>query len=1148
MRTLRPLAVGLATIALMASLLTGPPAQAAGRVATLVGSLQDELGCATDWDPACPATELRPVAGTQQYALDVSLPAGTYEFKVALDRSWAENYGAGGARDGANLPVAVQGPAQVRFTYDDATHGIGVQPLQLAGGTTAADKALAVDSLREPLTRERYYFVMADRFANGDASNDTGGLSGTRLVHGFDPADKGFYHGGDLKGIIDRLDYIQGLGTTAIWLTPSFKNKPVQGTDGNESAGYHGYWITDFTQIDPHLGTNDEMKQLISQAHARGMKVFFDIITNHTADVIGYAEGQYTYRNKTDHPYRDAAGSPFDDRDFVNRPFPPMDAATSFPYTPIFPTDADATAKTPAWLNDPTMYHNRGDSTFAGESSEYGDFVGLDDLFTERPEVVAGMGDIYAAWVDLGIDGFRIDTVKHVNMEFWQQFSPRILDHAAAIGNDDFFMFGEIYDANPEFMSRYTTAGKLQAALDFGFQQQAVNFALGRPGTGLRDLWADDDWYTDADSNAYQLPTFLGNHDMGRVAMFVRDGGATGDELMKRTQLANTVMYLTRGQPVVYYGDEQGFMGSGGDKDARQDMFATRVDQYANEQVLGGPSGSRDRFDTTHPLYRQIRELAKLRADHPALADGAQVHRHASGAAGVLALSRVDTSNGREYLVAINNATESKTVTFDTFSSTSPFKAIHGATKTVHSERDKRVTVTVPPLSAVVYRAVRSLDDERGAPPVTLVTPGDGGVVGPRGEVGAAVLSSEFAQVSFWFRPVGTAQWQPLGTDDNAPYRVFHDTSALPQGTLVEYRAVAHDLGGAHSADSGWGVVGTPAPVGGPVGEVGPITQPGAVSVPGSHNSEMGCPEDWAPACAQAQLALDARDQVWKGTFTLPPAEYAYKAAINNSWDENYGAGGVRNGANISYTAPAGPVTFYYDHRTKHVASSVEGPIFTAAGSFQSELGCGVDDDPRCMRPWLQDVDGDGTYTWASTEVPAGDYAFTVYENAATPRSGATALAVPGDGLLVTITWTPATGQASTSVQAATVTPDLGQVTAHFVTRDTIAYPAAKVPLGTDPTLMKWKLHWGPAGSLSLDVEDVVGGESVRLTPTTWTRQQLAARPGLADHIALRLDNRTAQRVGNRPVGQVAVSQADRLGRLVDATGVDKAWCTDCRR
>ena len=131
--------------------------------------------------------------------------------------------------------------------------------------------------------------------------------------------------------MVDKLDYIKGLGTTAIWLTPSFKNKPVQGTGDNAGAGYHGYWITDFTQIDPHLGTNDDMKGLIAAAHAKGMKVFFDIITNHTADVISYQQNQYTYISKATQPYKDANGNAFDDAPIADTPaFPPLNLQ-SFP-------------------------------------------------------------------------------------------------------------------------------------------------------------------------------------------------------------------------------------------------------------------------------------------------------------------------------------------------------------------------------------------------------------------------------------------------------------------------------------------------------------------------------------------------------------------------------------------------------------------------------------------------------------------------------------------------------------------------------------------------------------------------------------------------------------------------------------------------
>ncbi len=351
----------------------------------------------------------------------------------------------------------------------------------------------------------------------------------------------------------------------------------MQGSGADASAGYHGYWITDFTQIDPHLGTNAEMKTLIDKAHAKGMKVFFDIITNHTADVIDYATRTRVARD----PHLHQQGAELRTRPRAARRSTTATTSTSrsrrWTRRPRSRTSRcstepdDATVKVPAWLNDRTLYHNRGDSTYSGENSDYGDFSGLDDLFTENPKVVSGMEDIYKAWVDLGIDGFRIDTVKHVNLEFWQQFSPAVLAHARERGNDDFFMFGEVYDGNPAYLSTFTTAGKLPATLDFGFQSAAQQFVAGKNATLLRDLFAGDDYYTDTDSNAYELPTFLGNHDMGRLPALL----GTADNKLKRVELANQLMFLTRGQPVTYYGDEQGFIGAGGDKDARQDMFAT---------------------------------------------------------------------------------------------------------------------------------------------------------------------------------------------------------------------------------------------------------------------------------------------------------------------------------------------------------------------------------------------------------------------------------------------------------------------------------------------------------------------------------------------------------------------------------------------
>ncbi len=1144
-------------VAIASGLAATSPAQAVTSTVTVAGSLQSELGCPGDWQVDCAATDLAQVGTSTVYQATFDVPAGSYEFKVAINHSWDENYGADGVAGGANIPLVIGGPATLVFSYDDGTHRVGIAPTDLPDGATPADAAYATTSLRTPLTRERFYFVMADRFANGDPSNDTGGLTGGRDSTGFDPTDKGFYHGGDLKGLTSRLDYIKGLGTTAIWLTPSFKNRPVQGAGVNESAGYHGYWITDFTQVDPHLGTNADLTALIAKAHKKGMKVFFDIITNHTADVIDYTQGEYTYRNKTDYPYRDADGVVFDDKQYAEQPgFPAMNAA-SFPYTPYFHSTADETVKVPAWLNDVTNYHNRGDSTYAGESAEYGDFVGLDDLFTEKLGVEQGMEDIYKAWVDFGVDGFRIDTAKHVNVEFWQKWSPAMLAEARRVGNPDFFMFGEVYDARPSFMSIYSTKADLPSTLDFGFQTQADNWVQGKSGTDLRDLFAEDDYYTDTNSNAYEMPTFLGNHDMGRVAYLLKGTSTSNADLLAKVRLADALMYLVRGQPITYYGDEQGFIGAGGDKDARQDMFASQVQQYNDEANLTGPAGSMDRFDPSSPLYQYLGDLARVRTRYPALADGAQIQRYASSSAGVFAFSRIDTARRVEYVVALNNATTERTATFDTYGRRQGFAPIFGATSTVRSDRNGRLTVTLPPQSVAVWKARSPMTAPKSAPALYLTSPSAGGVVGARAEIGAAIPANTFAQVSFLYRPVGTTDWQPLGTDDNAPYRVFQDVSGMPKGTLLEYRAVAKDSVGHISATSSYGIVGDPAPAGGGGGGVGPVTQPDAVSVPGDHNTEMGCPGDWDPTCDQAQLALDPNDQIWKGTYpTIPAAAYAYKAAINKSWDENYGEGGVKNGANISYTAPGGPVSFYYDHATHWVTSDAQGPIITAPGSFQSELGCAGDWAPDCMRPWLEDPDGDGTYTFSTVQIPAGVYDFKVahglswdenYGAGGVAGGANITLNVPSDGLVVTISYVLATHQISATVAKAGATPDITTPRAIWVGKDLIAWPTSLVPDDTDPALLRWRLAWSADGGLAVDASDITGGSEAPLTydPAGLPAAVVTAHPELAGYLALRLDHKTTKQVDDILRGQIAVGMYDTVATLLDATGVQTALVLD---
>jgi alpha-amylase len=693
--------------------------------------------------------------------------------------------------------------------------------LALAPATAAAHKRgndrspSAHHSLRQAVTDQNFYFVMADRFQNGSTANDKGGLQGDRNVTGFDPTTKGWYHGGDLKGLTSELGYIKGMGTTAIWLTPSFKNKPVQPQDN--SAGYHGYWITDFTQIDPHLGTNDDLRALVDAAHERGMKVYFDIISNHTADVIRYRgsqNGRLGYTSKDAYPYKDAFGKPFDDRDYAGgSTFPALsptgqpscDGAVSpesFPYSPCVP-DAERNVKVPAWLNDVRYYHNRGDTTFTGEDSQYGDFFGLDDLFTENPFVVNGMIDIYKAWIrDFRIDGFRMDTMKHVDDAFWQRFAPAIQGYARTQGIRDFYMFGEVAeDTSRPITSHYMTHDDVQGVLDFPFQTAATRFAANSAGNEqLKTFFEDDDWYTDGDSNVYNLPTFLGNHDRGRIGMFVRNAnpGATGSELLARDRLAHALMYFSRGNPVVYYGDEQGFTGKGGDQDARQDMFPSQDHEYDNSDGMNDDLGSDatpmdDNFDPSHPLYRELTGLAKVTRTNPALRDGAQQHRFASSGPGVYAFSRIARSHRREYVVALNNAEQGASASIPTFVANSKWEKVYGdGPQRLRSGSDRELDVTLAPLSVVVYRAKKKIPRSHSAPSVAIDAPATGR---DRLEVGANVGGTSFNEVTF-FAKTGDGGWKDIGTDDNRPYRVFHDVSDVKPGTSIAYKAVVLDNAG----------------------------------------------------------------------------------------------------------------------------------------------------------------------------------------------------------------------------------------------------------------------------------------------------------------------------------------------------------------
>ncbi|WP_035697675.1 pullulanase-type alpha-1,6-glucosidase [Glycomyces tenuis] len=661
------------------------------------------------------------------------------------------------------------------------------------------DSQLAAHAAVPDDAAEQFYFVLTDRFADGDASNNTGGITGEALDHGFDPTQRQFYQGGDLAGVEQNLDYIEGLGTTAIWLTPVVVNQPVQVSDTWTGAGYHGYWGTDFTAVDPHLGDDEALQSLIGAAHERGIKIYLDIVVNHTADVIGYAEDGDAYVSKEDQPYLDAEGRPFDDSNYAaSDQFPELGAET-FPYTPVL-AEGEEQARKPDWLNDPAMYHNRGESTFAGESSEYGDFAGLDDLWTERPEVVRGWTEVYADWItEAGVDGFRIDTAKHVNMEFWPQFMAGIREAADARGID-FFTFGEVSSGDANLTSEYVRQGRLDAVLDFGFNGAATGFVTGSAGAeGLAAVYASDPLFNSPGTDALTMPTFVSNHDSGRVGTAIT-AGTDEATWLDRAILAEELMFLTRGQPVVYYGDEQGFTGSGRDDYSRQSLFASQVPDYLDDELIGtDATHAEDNYDTEHPIYRAIAELGQLRKDHPALSDGVQLTR--SSANGVFAFSRIHSEEGVEYLVAVSNSETEQTVEVETYSDA--FTSVYGDGSITAA--DGAASITVPPLSAGVFRADDAIGTGDG-PAVTVEVAAESATTA---HVTAEVSGDPLARVAF-AASVDGGEWAYIGASPGPDHRIALDLKGLSGNASVEFKAVALDREGRTASGKASTTVATP--------------------------------------------------------------------------------------------------------------------------------------------------------------------------------------------------------------------------------------------------------------------------------------------------------------------------------------------------
>ncbi len=606
-----------------------------------------------------------------------------------------------------------------------------------------------VDTYRTGLDKEVIYFVMPDRYRNGDTSNDN--------QPGFNPTHTAFFHGGDLRGLTgnckddDGLARLKNLGFTAIWMTPLVVQQPP--TEGG--AGYHGYWGVDFLNVEPRLGSNDDLVKLSECAKKLGLKLILDVVTNHTGDIIWYNGRE--------------------------------------PYIP----EKFKGIKNPAWLNEISNYHNAGDMNncwSGGSCTRDGDFFGLDDLATEKEVVYRGFADIYGEWIDrYGFEGFRVDTARHVDTKFFKNWSPLINKAAEQKGISDFTIFGEVWEPDPIALMNFIRVNKMQTALDFPFQRVAVDYAASSSSASvLENLFAYDDYYTSSNSSASSLVTFLGNHDMGRVAFLINAKRVNPQsQLLARVKLAHVLLYLSRGIPTVYYGDEVGMTGSenGNDQRARQDMFPTQVEMWKNEPRVGSkPVKDGDSFsEKSHPISDLLKNLGQLRKEHPALANGQMQIRYAKGP--LFIFSKRAVGENTEYLIALNNSSKKVSATVPTATSGNWEKLLGSAS---FEGNRSEVSISLSPFGYAVLRGKKGITE-------TTVNLGKlsskTDFLSGFEKLSASVATRDLATAEFLIRSKGKTDWVSVGVDLNRPYSVYINPEDF-SGNL-EFKAIITNSKGA---------------------------------------------------------------------------------------------------------------------------------------------------------------------------------------------------------------------------------------------------------------------------------------------------------------------------------------------------------------
>ena len=493
---------------------------------------------------------------------------------------------------------------------------------------------------QEPFAKEAVYFVMTDRFVDGDPRNNfeqQGGdhPSWSLRLEGPDGkfANAG-YMGGDFKGILQNIDYIKDMGFSAIWITPVLDN-PDQGFTGDEpisyggmfkdggKSGYHGYWATNFYKADEHLVSDDlTVSDFTSAMHDAGFKVVFDIVANHGTPSWTMPEDQPGYGELYDKDGNLVA-------DHMNLPPESLDPESESLHRFFHP---------------------------------YPDLVKLSNLNEHHPDVQEYLINSYLYWIEQGADAFRIDTIRHVSHDFWRTMSDRIrAEHPG------FYMFGESFQYDANFIAQHTQPknGGI-SVLDFPMQKAMVSVFEN----------ADSDFATLEDTlylthgpyhNPYELTTFYDNHDMAR--MNASDEGFID---------AHNWLFTARGIPVVYQGSEFGYMrGTSEHQGNRNYIGQARLDAAVS-----------------HPIRSKLSNIASIRQALPALQRGLQYNVRLAGHEAVFFRVVQDDDAQQTALVMLNKSDSPLVMVADTYVEPGKWKEwVTGEDVTIS---EQGITATVP--------------------------------------------------------------------------------------------------------------------------------------------------------------------------------------------------------------------------------------------------------------------------------------------------------------------------------------------------------------------------------------------------------------------------------------------------------------------